>query len=143
MTKAGARSINFGTGSNQVNSQVLPSGFTPTTYTPNQVAAEGTDKVSAHLKGIDVFLSGVGGGGAPEVQTFTDATLDPDTELLTLTHSLGTQRNKVVLLDNNDSEVVPAKYYPAPGFLTTKTIIDMRGLTPVPGTWRALLFTGA
>lgn len=45
--------VNFGTGANQVNSRDLPANFTAINYTPDQVGSEGTDKVSAHLKGID------------------------------------------------------------------------------------------
>lgn len=54
--------IKFGTGTNDVNSRDIPANFTPTNYAPTQVASEGTDKVSAHLKGIDNFLSSTGAG---------------------------------------------------------------------------------
>lgn len=53
--------IKFGTGTNDVNSRVIPANFTPTNYTPTQVASEGTDKISAHLKGIDAAIIGTGG----------------------------------------------------------------------------------
>lgn len=43
----------LGTGTDQLNSRDIPANFTPSNYTPSQVASEGTDKVSAHLKGID------------------------------------------------------------------------------------------
>lgn len=49
--------IKFGTGADEVNSQALPANYTPTNYTPVQVASEGTDKVSAHLKGINNALA--------------------------------------------------------------------------------------
>lgn len=42
-----------------VNGQGIPANFTPSTYTPTQVGSEGTDKISAHLKGIDVQFSGL------------------------------------------------------------------------------------
>lgn len=60
MSRVTKNFIKFGTGTNDVNSRVLPANFTPTYYTPAQVASEGTDKVSAHLKGIDNFLATTG-----------------------------------------------------------------------------------
>ena len=60
MSQVNKKYIKFGTGTNDVNSRVLPANFTPTYYTPAQVASEGTDKVSAHLKGIDNFLATTG-----------------------------------------------------------------------------------
>ena len=51
--------IKLGTGTEELNSQDVPANFTPTNYTPTQVGSEGTDKTSAHLKGIDVELAGV------------------------------------------------------------------------------------
>jgi hypothetical protein len=56
------RAIDWGTTGKKVNSQHLPANFTPTNYTPAQVGSEGTDKVSAHLKGIDTKLATSGGG---------------------------------------------------------------------------------
>lgn len=56
MTKANVRGIDFGTGTDQVNSRAIPAHFTPVNYTPTQVAAEGADKISAHLRGIDSAL---------------------------------------------------------------------------------------
>lgn len=54
-----AKFIKFGTGTNAVNAQNLPATNTATNYTPTQVASEGTDKVSAHLNGINTALAGV------------------------------------------------------------------------------------
>jgi len=45
------------------SSRELEADYTPTNYTPAQVDAEGNDKVSAHLKGIDAQLILGGGGG--------------------------------------------------------------------------------
>lgn len=59
--------IDFGTGANQVADDNLPSVFTPSNYSPSQVASEGNDKVSAHLKGIDTALGSIGA----DVDTFT------------------------------------------------------------------------
>jgi len=42
-----------------VTGLVLPAGYTPTNYSPSEVSSEGTDKISAHLKGIDNALSGI------------------------------------------------------------------------------------
>lgn len=51
--------INFGTTADDVNSRDIPAHFTPTNYTPDEVSTEGDDKVSAHLKGIDVVLGSI------------------------------------------------------------------------------------
>lgn len=59
MARLGKRSIIFGEGTNEVNSRSLPSFYTPTNYTPVQVGTEGSDKTSAHLKGIDNKLAGL------------------------------------------------------------------------------------
>lgn len=61
MSRIKSKFINFGTGTDQVNSQLIPANYTPTNYTPTQVVSEGTDKVSAHLKGINNALSGSSG----------------------------------------------------------------------------------
>jgi len=60
MSKVNQKYIKWGTGTNDVNSRSLPAHFTPTNYTPAQVASEGADKVSAHLKGVDDFLGTLG-----------------------------------------------------------------------------------
>jgi hypothetical protein len=59
MSKVNKKYIDFGTTGNKVNSQDLPANFTPSNYTPAQVGSEGTDKVSAHLKGVDTALASV------------------------------------------------------------------------------------
>lgn len=56
------KGILFGTGTNAVNARHLPANFTPSNYTPTEISSEGTDKTSAHLKGIDIALAGVSGG---------------------------------------------------------------------------------
>lgn len=61
MSQIKKKFIRFGTGTDDVNSRDVPANFTPTYYTPSQVASEGTDKTSAHLKGIDNFLGTVTG----------------------------------------------------------------------------------
>lgn len=57
------RALDFGTTGNKINARHLPANFTATNYTPAQVASEGTDKVSAHLNGIDAALSAAGAVG--------------------------------------------------------------------------------
>lgn len=52
--------IDFGTGANQVADNDLPSVHTAINYTPTQEGSEGTDKVSAHIKGIDTKLGELG-----------------------------------------------------------------------------------
>lgn len=59
MARISSKFIRFGTGTGEVNSRLVPANFTPTNYTPSQVASEGTDKVSAHLKGIDNQLGAI------------------------------------------------------------------------------------
>jgi len=73
MSKIKAKYILFGTGTDQVHGRLIPANFTPTYYTPTQVASEGTDKLSAHFNGIDQYLSGVASGvtSADSWQTFT------------------------------------------------------------------------
>jgi hypothetical protein len=52
----------------------VPTAFTPGNYTPVAVQSEGTNKVSAHLKGIDNALAGAGGSG--ETVKLTGQTID-------------------------------------------------------------------
>jgi len=66
MSRITEKFIRFGTGTDEVNSQSMPANFTPSTYTPDEVASEGTDKVSAHLKGIDNALISVPAGDISE-----------------------------------------------------------------------------
>ncbi len=56
MSQIKKKFILFDTSSVGVNAQVVPANFTPSNYTPTQVSSEGTDKISAHLKGIDSVL---------------------------------------------------------------------------------------
>lgn len=53
MAQTEQKFIKFGTGSKEVNSRVIPAHFTPVNYIPDDIASEGNEKVSAHLKGID------------------------------------------------------------------------------------------
>jgi hypothetical protein len=69
MARIKKKFIRFGTGSEDVNSRVLPANYTPTNYSPSQVASEGTDKVSAHLKGINDALATAGGSAGDIGQT--------------------------------------------------------------------------
>jgi hypothetical protein len=55
------RALDWGTTGNKINSRHIPTNFTPTNYTPTEVASEGTDKDSAHFKGIDLALASAGG----------------------------------------------------------------------------------
>jgi len=67
MSKVNSKYIKFGTSTNEVNSRDLPANFTPSNYTPAQVASEGTDKTSAHLKGIDTALASAGSGSDGDI----------------------------------------------------------------------------
>lgn len=61
MSKVTVKYIKWGTGANEVNSRAIPANYTASNYTPAQIAAEGDDKISAHLKGIDTALASAGG----------------------------------------------------------------------------------
>jgi len=56
MSRIKKKFIKFGTNSDEVNSRDVPANFTPTYYTPTQIASEGSDKISAHLNGLDSEL---------------------------------------------------------------------------------------
>lgn len=43
-----------------INGREVPAHYTPSNYTPVEAASEGTDKISAHLKGIDQALIDAG-----------------------------------------------------------------------------------
>jgi hypothetical protein len=48
--------------SDGVNGQTVRAHYSsPVNYTPSEVSSEGTNKISAHLKGIDTALAGAGG----------------------------------------------------------------------------------
>jgi hypothetical protein len=53
MSQVEQKFIKFGIGAKETNSRLIPAHFTPTNYIPAQIASEGNDKTSAHLKGID------------------------------------------------------------------------------------------
>lgn len=59
MSQLEKKYIDFGTGTKQVNSRVIPANYTPSNYTPSDISSEGTDKISAHLKGVDTALGSV------------------------------------------------------------------------------------
>lgn len=61
MAKLEKKYLELGTGAKELNSRDIPANYTPTNYTPSEVASEGTDKISAHLKGINDALSSSGG----------------------------------------------------------------------------------
>jgi len=85
MSRIKKKFIRYGTGTDDSNARDIPGNFTPTNYTPAQVASEGNDKISAHLKGLDSKVGGLpapSGGdisetsfvGANNIITFTDIT---------------------------------------------------------------------
>lgn len=61
MSRIRSKFIRFGTGTDETNARLIPANYTPTNYTPDQVASEGTDKISAHLKGINNALNSTPG----------------------------------------------------------------------------------
>lgn len=69
MGKVVEKWVNFGTGAGQVGDKSLPSIFSsPVNYTPTQIASEGVDKVSAHLKGIDDKFGTLGAGSTIQLR---------------------------------------------------------------------------
>lgn len=57
MSKIKQKYIIFDTTTNGTNARLIPANYaSPLAYTPTQVATEGTDKISAHLKGIDLTI---------------------------------------------------------------------------------------
>jgi hypothetical protein len=73
MSRVTSKFIKFGTATGEVSSRDVPGNFSPSNYTPTQVAAEGNDKVSAHLKGIDNALGTVTTTGDIALTSFTAA----------------------------------------------------------------------
>lgn len=73
MSKIKKKYIKLGTGTDDLNAQDLPANYTAVNYTPTQVASEGTSKISAHLKGLDIQL-GVGGLGYADLQEVASIT---------------------------------------------------------------------
>jgi hypothetical protein len=69
MSKVNKKFVDLTTGTNGINGQGLIANFTPSNYTPSQVASEGTDKISAHLKGIDNKFATITGSAGDIVET--------------------------------------------------------------------------
>lgn len=61
MSRIAKKFVKLGTGSDEINSRDISANFTPSNYTPTQVASEGSDKISAHLNGLDIAIGAVGG----------------------------------------------------------------------------------
>lgn len=65
MSRLSKKYVKLGTNSDEINARDISANFaSPAYYTPTQLASEGTDKISAHLKGIDLALASAGGGGS-------------------------------------------------------------------------------
>jgi hypothetical protein len=108
MSKVKKKYIRLGTGTDDLNARDIPANFTPITYNPTEVSSEGIDKISAHLKGIDIQLAAAGPGhldlfevasiatpasGYDRLQTKTDGFLylrDDTGQEIQLTGALGT-----------------------------------------------------
>jgi hypothetical protein len=61
MAKLSKKNIKLGTNSDEINARDISANFsTPASYTPTQIASEGTDKISAHLNGIDLTIGSLG-----------------------------------------------------------------------------------
>lgn len=111
MTKTNSRGIDFGTGADQVSARSIPANFTPTTYTPDDIAAEGNDKISAHLRGIDQYLGTVSGGGSERV-FILDPSVSPSGNTYSsmsdlLSAGAAYPGNKKILINNSESPETP------------------------------------
>jgi len=102
MTQIVSKGIKWGTGTNEINSRVVPANFTPSNYTPAQVDSEGTDKISSHLKGIDNAISGGGGIAIFESDlNFNGSDLNKDVDVSsTITDA---RKAQIQLLDNTNN----------------------------------------
>lgn len=69
MARIAKKFIKLGTSTDELNSRDVPANYSPTNYTPSQVASEGTDKISAHLKGIDTAIGSLGGSAGDISET--------------------------------------------------------------------------
>lgn len=79
MAKIKRKYISFGLTATDVNAQAVPATHTAVNYTPSQVGSEGTDKVSAHLKGLDAAVKKpvyVNQATANTITTLTTASAD-------------------------------------------------------------------
>jgi len=65
--------LKLGTGTGELNSRDVPANYTPSEYSPSQVATEGNDKVSAHLKGINTRLGEIAPTTDIELTSFSAA----------------------------------------------------------------------
>lgn len=60
MARIKKKFLRLGTGTDELNARDISANFTPSNYTPDDIASEGNDKVSAHFKGIDTTLGSIG-----------------------------------------------------------------------------------
>lgn len=77
MSRIAKKYIKFGTTSDSLSDLDIPSGLvSPSGYTPEQISSEGTDKISAHLKGISSQLvtinNNLGNSGTSNISESTD-----------------------------------------------------------------------
>jgi len=137
MTQFTRRSAKWGTGSDDNNAQIIPATYTPSNYTPAQVGTEGTDKVSAHLKGIDSAIT----GGSSSIAVYesdlsfngSDTTKNVDVSS-TITDA---RKAQIQLLDNaNNYERIFCQ-------LLATSASNVRVVTSVPlpsGSYKLLVF---
>lgn len=71
------------------------------------------------------------------ITTFANGDLIADQ--LSVTHALGTQYNQVVIYDNNNLVVIPTEISATS---TTVATVDLSGIAPITGTWRAVVIKG-
>lgn len=101
MSRIATKYIKWGTGTTDVNAKSMPATNTASNYTPTQVAAEGTDKVSAHLNGINSKLGTLSGSKFTADLTFDGTQTTQD---VNVSGTISDARLAIVqLLDNANS----------------------------------------
>lgn len=140
MSQIKKKFIKFGTGTDDVNSRVIPANYTPSSYTPTQVASEGTDKISAHLKGINNAIAAVSSETVSLIST--DITLAVNTIYLvdtsggarSLTLPVASANAKITVKDRtgngavNNITIVRAASETIEGVASNYTM-DMKGIS--------------
>ena len=98
MARIQKKLLKLGTGTGELNARDLSANFSPSNYVPTQVASEGTDKISAHLSGIDAALVDnivVVGDISPTTVSLSNNVATP-TSITGLLFDSGTVRSAVI-----------------------------------------------
>lgn len=91
MSRVSKKFLKLGTTTGELSARDIPANYTPASYVPAQAGAEGADKISAHLKGLDQAIS----SAVAAVSGDIGLTAAP------LTHNQGSPTNITGLAFNN------------------------------------------